>query len=368
MPDQWRHQTHVYVRGRVVYGCPGCGARRGIEFERNIRLQPGVDMTDDYVAKYALAGPAGVPPVSPCPRCGARLPRAIGQTRHWWDQWAAIFPPFVVAFASGAAYGVRQPWAYWLLIMIGPVIVTAQLWWFCRVGRRVPSSAGWRGPDGEPALADPAPSRRWGYAFAAVALLALLAPPVRRMVLQTPLNEECEYAVVSPGLKVRVYLANDLQAIKGEWGGTGRAVALNADELGIPPELPVETPTLTKTDEIYLKKDEGHKTPDTHVAITLPDDPALAGKTLRLRTDLTLTYPKSTERNFFEYHTANLSEERNLVLVTESERKTDLIVSVAGALTGLFFSFLGGALILWSDRRLRLSGAEPRVEIEEIEE
>jgi len=100
----------------------------------------------------------------------------------------------------------------------------------------------------------------------------------------------------------------------------------------------------------------------------LPDDPALAGTTLRLRLDMAVKYPKWAGPKHFEYRSAHLSEERDVVLVSEAERTADQMIAVSGALAGWVFTALGSALVLWSDRRLRLSGPRPQVEVEPVDD
>lgn len=299
MTDRSRYPTDlVRVRGRFVFTCPGCAARREHEFTRTVRADRDELLSDSEWAARVAAGREPDAPSSPCPRCGARLPQGAARRRQWWDQWPAVFVPTALLFGLPLALLARHPWVYWLLIVLAPVAVAVELAWLRWVGRRFPTLGGRTGPDGEPYPPEPAPRRPVAYGVLVAAVVVLLAHPIFRGVTGLPLNEQCAPMVIGPGSRVNVYVDNDLEAVKGVWGGTGRVTVRNAAALGMPVVLPTDVPSEPDDSQFTVKSGEKGNRPDTKAAVTLPDDPGLAGRTVQLRIDLSVTYSRQGAVSF----------------------------------------------------------------------
>ena len=91
-----------------------------------------------------------------------------------------------------------------------------------------------------------------------------------------------------------VYFADRLTSVKGLWRANGVATVLNAAEVSPAVKtLPVASENDNWGDEISVSSDESkEKTSTLWARVKLPDSPELVGKTLKLRIDLAVAFPK----------------------------------------------------------------------------
>ncbi len=203
----------------------------------------------------------------------------------------------------------------------------------------------------------------------ALCILAILAAPLgflaARLVSELnpmPRNPALEPDVVGPGDAVQIPIEASMRTYGGYWVATAVVKALNADELGI-------TPTLiggSKTDKwgrvLHVSDGKAPFEPIKPWAkVTLPDDPNLGGKTLRLRVSLNITYPTDARRG------GNHPEASTLVTreveIHLADAGADRLYKQAwyyGAGLGLAGCVLGGLALAALGRMLRARATPPQ--------
>jgi hypothetical protein len=122
---------------------------------------------------------------------------------------------------------------------------------------------------------------------------------------------------------------------------------LNAEELGVPPELPIQTsrgdwkqwpPASNKNIREHLWVD-----------LDLPDDSRLAGRTLTIQIDLHVSYPE-VARGEFEDHQLDTTHTATLTLATEKNTEIIyLLIAFGGGLSGVMLTMLiSVGFVFWS--------------------
>jgi hypothetical protein len=141
---------------------------------------------------------------------------------------------------------------------------------------------------------------RWGFGPAhglalvgmAFANLLFVAAELVRAACGWPMNPEWIPGVIGPGDESRLYFAERFYSVKGYWSGEPSATALNARELGLgEAALPADTKRDSWPRTIYVDNGEGSKAETPWVEVRIPDSPALGGKQLQVRADLTAVFP-----------------------------------------------------------------------------
>jgi hypothetical protein len=180
-----------------------------------------------------------------------------------------------------------------------------------------------------------------GCLLLAAAALILLAPVGLRFATGMKSNPDWHPEVVGPGDEAYVYFPVTVNSIKGMWNGTPRVALLNAGELASTQPAPPLTAT-TRADSWgntirYESKEKNNLSP-LWVRVRLPNDPALAGKTLHLRLDLDVRYP-------FEVGSNPAGNTTFLVKEEAHTHTTFLTLSQPGAATGYLVAWWGCSTI-----------------------
>jgi hypothetical protein len=182
---------------------------------------------------------------------------------------------------------------------------------------------------------DPA-GRTWSathtlrYSLLVLLVLAFPVAEYLRVINGWPMNWGWVPGVVGPGDPGCLYFPDQLRTVKGHWNSTGSVTILNAAELGAPAEIPLLAKSDSWGERISGNIDEMEQTITMWAEFPVPDDPALAGKTLKLRFDEVVTYPTPAGRDRFDNVTENHSLTTDLRLATPHARQLYLAAYFCG--------------------------------------
>lgn len=195
----------------------------------------------------------------------------------------------------------------------------------------------------------------WLLAFLTLgSLVALPACDVLRLVAGWPADSRWHPEVVSPGDRAWVFLPRQVHPVKGLWNGQADATLETQDALGVFNPISARTQQNRWGDQIKLDRGESTRPTKLWVEIQVPNDPAFAGKKVRIHMSLIATFPA-------------LAPNGNEFLVQQDavQHSEDLHIAPAGA--GAIFSnawniglflpslplFLFQCLCVWQSFRLR---------------
>jgi hypothetical protein len=91
---------------------------------------------------------------------------------------------------------------------------------------------------------------------------------------------------------VRINFTTPIQTVKGHWRGEGTAEIVNADEIGVAPELHLICPTYDWNDKIQVEESQVESWEVPWGDVQIPDDPRFAGQRVQLKMDIQVVYPK----------------------------------------------------------------------------
>jgi hypothetical protein len=132
-------------------------------------------------------------------------------------------------------------------------------------------------------------------ALAAVAVGAAVVPDVARGIGGWPANGDSWPPVVGPGDVARVYMNDSISSIKGYWRGQPDVTIKDGSRT-------VKAKASTNDNNwggtIYAKSSEKYNSSTPWVAVTIPSDAKLAGKTVSCDIDLGVTYPAASGSGF----------------------------------------------------------------------
>src|SRR5262249_1671082 len=113
-----------------------------------------------------------------------------------------------------------------------------------------------------------------------------------------PANEGLKPEVVEPGDEVTLPVETTLRSYAGHWRATARATVLNAQETGAPRSLAASS-NVEPWPKALVARDKKDPTETAHAwaRVTIRNDAALGGKTLRLRLALDVTYLAPAGKN-----------------------------------------------------------------------
>ena len=140
-----------------------------------------------------------------------------------------------------------------------------------------------------------------------LAPLVAAVPEVARQVRRWPANDGCYPPVVGPGDATRVYMRDKIDSVKGYYRGVVHAMLLA--EGGSPVPVAATTKQNDWGHTISVKSDEKRNVNHPYVDLTLPADPALAGRRVQTRVHLAIEYPSlASGGNSFETAEAEMDE------------------------------------------------------------
>jgi len=336
------YTSTITVRCVKEHTCAACGAVFAYPFTRVVKGQ-GTTQAGASAKAEALSAKVAQRDVDahPCPACGLYQPDMIGLRRargHWWVFWLALIA-LGFAMIIRAAHGVQSNVATLVFTAIAAAAALAHAAIALRnpnanadANRQLAASQLATGalfhqpPPGRPparpagmAMATTMPAGsplRWvGLLLLAAAVAAAYAPELLRGSGAWPLNAEAYPPVVGPGDTTRVYMPEKIQSVKSYWRGQP-IVTMRSGAAGVTP-LAAETNSNTWSGTIRAKSSEKNGTSTPWVRLTLPDDAALAGKTVECDILLKVEYPAASGST---YQTATKSFHRTVSLTLAPPR------------------------------------------------
>jgi hypothetical protein len=313
----------IEVRCWKQHTCVSCGCDFRYLFARTITGQGGTEAAARAAAEKSLiTALENQVDQQPCPSCGYYQPDMIGVSRargHWFVFWAALVL-FALIIILTACNVLPISTGAWAMAVSSLVLFLAHL----RIASgnlnrdldanlrqaeqrvaagtlRITAPA----DEGQALTEPPQTGLSTGHLVAFVLLLAatlfMASPELLRLAAGWKLNPAWYPQVAGPGDKPYTYFDNQITSVKGYWNGSGSAQVLNAQEVGAPAQLPIETNNATWGGSISVSSKES-KTPTNTVwaRVVFPDDAQLAGKDLKLQINMTVSYPALMGGNNFQ--------------------------------------------------------------------
>lgn len=323
--DEWVHRV-----------CVGCGAT--YEFVHAQVTATGVGGSIMVLEALVNGTTNSFMNEPPCPACGCRRPAVISRWKRARHLFLAIglLPVSVVVFLFGWGPGITGA-TYATTAIILAVVSAIALFAHALVAladlnrnREANRAAAEELIDRRrmEVVADQNPDRAIGeprvvarnavplLAVGAVGLLLMLPPFLLRWTGDWPIAAGTKPEVVCPGDTVRVWLPDRIDAVKGHWRGNPRATVTAAD-----PSRPVAVAATAQREswgDTISGKNLSSTQPNLWADVTLPDDPALAGRTVEVRVDMTVEYPFAFGAGF-ENRTAEAGVTRSYTLAAKGE-------------------------------------------------
>lgn len=337
-----------------MHECVDCGCEYRYRFERKIKGQGGSEAAALKAANKNLDKAVDTEvDVRPCPTCGRVQPDMVGQTKA--AQHAAmgvvVLIPAILFYILGATYVLTGNLPSMILAAVFAGVALVNLLIAAgnpnknldgnleRADRFVDDGSMEVVTKGDTAKAEPPPGplgvpHLLGIGFGLLAAVVVLAPMLYQSINSLPLNADTKPEVISPGDEVKVYFPDSIDCVKSLWKGTATATVLNANELGGPVNVTASSNDETWGNTISYKSSQKHTHPSLWARVRIPPEGRLTGKTVKVRVNLTATYPTA------EVVGNNLPER-----MLKTTRDFDLTFSPLGA--GSTYSTLwnGGVII-----------------------
>src|SRR5207245_2234123 len=131
-----------------------------------------------------------------------------------------------------------------------------------------------------------------------------------------PTNPGLRPLVLGPGDEVTVKFPDrdEIRSVQGRWRGNPEVKVLNAAEVGAPPTLTGAGRADSWGDEIRVKPSEKNLSGGLSARLKVPNNPALGGKTLRVKVTMNVMYPSAEGNSRFLNRTTTVSREFTLRL------------------------------------------------------
>ena len=311
------YKVTVNVRCRKEHTCVSCGAVYSYEFVRRVTGSASSSVAASARAnKLADKALEREVDLHPCPTCGLYQPDMVGQQRAgrhrglFWLSLVAfativvlrmtyVFPADVAIWAAIAGCGLVAL-GHLAIDLRGPNRDTAAN--LSEAASRVAAGKLRHTPGalvaGIQADQHVRPAMPIGQKLALLVALATIAlataPELLRVTRGWPLNHDCYPPVVGPGDSARVYMDERIHSVKGYW--RGRPEVTIQDTLAGPTADKVRILAVANQNDwgsvIEVKGSEKSSASRPWVSFTLPDDHALAGKTLTCDIAMDVEYPE----------------------------------------------------------------------------
>jgi hypothetical protein len=302
--------------------CVGCGQNFRYLFKRKKKGTGGTEAAASAAAQNAVVKAlARETDMHPCPGCGLYQPDMIAARRavaHWWLFGAALvaFPLLVILYATdvlSATLATVAGLVVGVIVVVGHFLAdrtnaNRDLESNQRLAQaRVRDGDLWEGKPGAADAEGENPGSGWtsahstAYAVLVVALLALAAPILLRVVRGWPVNGSWYPEVVGPGDEAYVYFPTKITTVKGYWKGRPHAQIANAAEFNLAnPTLKATSQNDTWGEKISIgSKESKESTKSLWVRVVLPPNPELAGKTVDLDLKLDVEFPQLRGNEWF---------------------------------------------------------------------
>jgi hypothetical protein len=184
-----------------------------------------------------------------------------------------------------------------------------------------------------------------------------VAPPAFLAVVEVsrehpmPRNPTLKPEVVGPGAEVTIPLKSTIRSLGGHWRGTSAtAKVVNSEETGAPETIAVATNADPWAKPVSVKDNKNpYEQIEPFAKVTLPDDPKLGGKQLRLQITVAVTYPVQTPgRTVAASNDISTGSVQQDVEINVAEAGVDRLYNDTwnrGMLIGLTGCLLGGVVL-----------------------
>jgi hypothetical protein len=309
----------------------------------------------------------------PCPHCGQMQPDMVAKSKFFWHTLVLVVSGLLlgcVAIAGGRPDGVPIDKAGMTAAWIAGIAAVIHLLVALanpnadRADNRKRSSAAV--PAGNMEVVrpgvdegqDPAPPlfTLWhGLALLAVlaAQAAFLAPVFVGWSVESPSNADVVPAVVSPGDTVTLQFSDSkVESLRGLWRGEATVQVVNADEVGVPATLPAVT-AADVWGPFRGKVRGSNSTAKLYARITIPAEPELVGKALKLKAALHVIYPSQMQGRAVDGCTLNVGKEFTIRVSSGEGAAAFRQAWSIGSTAGLAASVLGGFVLVMMAVALR---------------
>ena len=198
----------------------------------------------------------------------------------------------------------------------------------------------------------------FGLGLVGVAVVATLVPTLLSIVNGWPKNDSSP-SVVGPGDTTTIYFDQEITAINSKWSGSGSATVTNAAEVGAPATLTVSTKRSTWGDTISGKS-VSNTTRAMYAEVKMPDDAALAGKTLSLDIEISARYPFEMGGGFIDQQ-SDFRHSQEITLAAPGAGSTYGSTFWGGHVAGIVCLLVGGLTLHGTANTLRAKGNETMV-------
>jgi hypothetical protein len=206
-----------------------------------------------------------------------------------------------------------------------------------------------------------------GYLMMAAGLILLLMPLGLREATGMKVNPGWHPEVIGPGDSSYVWFSTKISSVKGMWNGNPRVTVLNAGELGLarPPIITATAHNSTWGNSISSKSSEKSSSSTLWARIHLPNEAALAGKTLKLRIDMDVSYPGYMGNNTWVEQKVTANHQATLELSSSGAGSLYKQTWWFGVLGGMVLSLAAAGLLAVFSSRFRTQALPTRIFVPE---
>ncbi|MBS0660384.1 MAG: hypothetical protein JSR82_19350 [Verrucomicrobia bacterium] len=291
--------------------CVACASHYRYLFTRSLTGQGGTaEKAQEALTQTIQKALESDVDFQPCPNCGTYQPDMTAQRERSRLFWHFLLTPIVgtILIIMGAAGGVRPDTMVWVTTAFAALMAA----WLYLLESRNPNAdlranqntaqkainAGKLVLDQAQAGYEPGRTNHGGISptvLGALALAVIVMPAAKliRGLGGWPLNPTLHFPVIGPGDTSRLEMESGFQSVKGIWTGDASVQVANPKDL--PPgdsRFAASTNKGSWGGTIRVKSSEKNSSRTPYVDITAPNNPALAGKTIELKTKVVATYPK----------------------------------------------------------------------------
>lgn len=313
------YKATITIKCWKQHECVGCGGAYRYKFQRSVTGQGGNESAAERAAEQAaMRTMEREVDQRPCPRCGCLQPDMIAQGKSRTHRWLALI--LLALSVAVIAFGLISSATLVTYAIVGLILVVMSALALPihaavalsnpnknkdanrnRAAKAVDTGLVEEVADEDLDLADGEP-RAVGRGvlllliLGVVGTLLTVAPFALKTVSGWPTVEGTKPEVLSPGDNVTIWFPDRIQAVKGLWSGSPRVTVVNDGGAG-PLNLSATASNDTWGNTISGKS-VSNSSPSLWAELKIPNNAALAGKTIEVRVDMDLSYPTATGNSF----------------------------------------------------------------------
>lgn len=358
------------------HACITCGTKFRYLFNRTKQGQGATpDAANNNAHQAVIKALEKEVDMQPCPGCGVYQPDMIASrrsSRHWWTFWCSV-PVLLLVFFLSLADVITYPLDIILLtagaaltLLIHSVIdlmnpnvgLDANL----RLAKEKQESGDLWVPeqkDHEKAT-QTRPGTGWNLGHAVAYLLlglgavAFLLPMLLVLTSGATTHSGWNPPAFGPGDESYVYFNNRITAVKGYWTGMPQVAILNWESLGITGPMPMLAARSNQSNwagTINIgSKESKTNSPLLYAYVTFPNDERLIGKSLQLRINMNVRYPKLMSNSQYQDVMENYQYNTTVTLSKKAVGANYRVAWCYGMLGGLTLAVVGGLVLPFASR------------------